>query len=64
MCGEEVDHLLDCTGTMHVQGDVDQVLRDGFADDVALLIRGVLDELLAQIISERIYIIITTKDSV
>jgi hypothetical protein len=39
---------------MHVERDVDEVLRDGIADDIALLIGGILQELLAEIVSEGI----------
>ena len=37
---------------MHVEGDVDQILRDRLADQVALLIGAVLEELLAQVVAE------------
>jgi hypothetical protein len=40
---------------MHVERDVDEVLRDGVADDIALLIGGILQQLLAEIVAERIY---------
>lgn len=49
---QEIDHLLHCTGAVHVQGDVDQVLSDGLADEVPLLVRGVLEELLAEVVAE------------
>ena len=52
---EEVDHLLDRPGTVHVQGDVDELLGYRLADDVPLLVRRVLEELLAQIVAERIF---------
>ena len=40
---------------MHVQRDVDEVLRDGLADDIPLLVRGVLEELLAQVVAEGVW---------
>ena len=52
---QEVDHLLDRTGTVHVQRDVDEILRDRLADDVPLLIRGELEELLAQVVAEGVW---------
>ena len=52
---QEVDHLLNRPSTVHVQRDVDKVRRDRFADDVPLLVRGVLQELLAEVVAERIY---------
>lgn len=52
--GQKVDHLLNCSCTMHVKGDVDKLCRDGFTDDIALFVSGILQELLAQVVSERI----------
>ena len=37
---------------MHVQGYVDEILRDRFADDVPLVIGGELEEFLAQVVAE------------
>ena len=51
---QKVDHLLHRSGTMHVERDVDKVLSDRLADEVPLLIRGVLEELLAEIVAEGI----------
>jgi len=53
--GQEIDHLLHCARAVHVQRDVDQVLRDGLADDVPLLVRGVLEKLLTQVVAEWVY---------
>jgi hypothetical protein len=39
---------------MHVERDVDEVLRDGIVDDIAPLIGGILQELLAEIVAEGI----------
>ena len=51
---EEVNHFLDGSGPVHVQRDVDEVLRDRLADDVPLLVRGVLQKLLAEVVPKRI----------
>lgn len=37
---------------MHVQRDVDEVLRDRLADDIALLVCGVLKKLLAEVVAK------------
>jgi hypothetical protein len=39
---------------MHVQRDVDKVRRNGITDEVTLFIRCILQQLLAEIIAERI----------
>ena len=39
---------------MHVERDVHKLLRDALADDVALLVGGVLEQLLAEIVPERV----------
>ena len=54
LSGEEVDHLLDRAGAVHVQRDVDEFLCDGLADDVPLLVRRVLKQLLAEVVPEGI----------
>ena len=51
---QEVNHLLDSTGTVHVQRDVDQVLRDRLADDIALFVGSILEQLLAEIVAKRV----------
>ena len=51
---QEVDHLLDRAGAVHVQRDVDEFLCDGLADDVPLLVRRVLKQLLAEVVPEGI----------
>ena len=61
--GQEVNHLLDRTGAVHVQGDVDEVLRDRFANQIALLIGTVLQQLLAQVVSKGICTRISIKES-
>ena len=39
---------------MHVEGDIDEILSDGLADDISLVICGILQQLLAQIVTEGI----------
>lgn len=39
---------------MHVQRNVDQIRGDGVADEVALFIRSIFQQLLAEIIAERV----------
>ena len=51
----EVDHLLNSTCPVHVQGDLNQILCNAFANDVSLLVRGVLQQLLAQVVAKWIY---------
>ena len=51
---EEVDHLLDGTCTVHVERDADKVVGYGFADDVALLLGRVLQELLTEVVAKGI----------
>lgn len=40
---------------MHVERDVDEVCRDRLADDVPLLVRRVLEQLLAEVVAEGIF---------
>ena len=53
-CAEEVDHLLHRARAVHVERDRNEVLRDALADDVALVVGRVLQELLAEIVAEGI----------
>ena len=39
---------------MHVQGDVDQIRGNGITNEVALFIRRVFQQLLAEIVAERV----------
>lgn len=55
LSGEEVDHFLDSPCAVHVERDIDKVLRHGFADQVALIIGRILQELLAEIIAKWIF---------
>jgi hypothetical protein len=50
--GQEINHLLYSSRTVHVQRDGNEILSDGFADNVALIVRGKLEEFLAQIVAE------------
>lgn len=52
---QEIDHLLDGPGTVHVQRDADEVVGDRFANDVALFLGRVLQELLTEVIAEGVY---------
>lgn len=52
---EEVDHLLHGTCAVHVEGDINQILGNGLADDVALLIGAELQKLLTQVVAEGVY---------
>lgn len=51
---EEVNHLLDSPGSVHVERDGDKVRSDRLADGVPLLVRRVLEQLLAEVVSERV----------
>lgn len=51
---QKVDHLLHRTGAVHVQRDCYEVRRDRLANDVALLIGRILEQLLAEIVAEGI----------
>ena len=50
--GQEIDHLLNGAGSMHVQRDIDQIRGNGIADKVALFIRRILQQLLAKVIAK------------
>lgn len=50
--GEEVDHLLNRTSTMHIERDVDKILGHRLADEITLLVRGELKELLTEVVAE------------
>ena len=49
---EEVDHLLNSSGTVHVQRDADKIVGNRLADDVSLLLGRVLQELLAEVVTK------------
>lgn len=51
-CRKEVDHLLYGASPVHVQRNVDQILSNRFADEIALLVRGVLQKFLTEIIAK------------
>ena len=50
--GQEINHLLNGTGSMHVQRNIDQIRGNGITDEVALFIRCILQQLLAKIIAK------------
>lgn len=52
--GQEINHLLNGSSSVHVQRDGDEVSCHGFTYEIPLLICGVFKQLLAQIIAERI----------
>jgi hypothetical protein len=52
--GQEINHLLYSSRTVHVQRDGNEILSNRFADNVALIVRGELEEFLAQIVAERV----------
>jgi hypothetical protein len=54
LSGQEIDHLLNGTSTMHVERNRDKVASDGFADKVALVVGGILEQLLAEVIAKGI----------
>jgi hypothetical protein len=53
--GQEVNHLLDGSCSVHVERDADEVVGDGFANDVSLFIGRVFKELLAEVVSEGVF---------
>ena len=54
--GDELDHLLESAGTMLVQRDLNELGSRVVNEGGALLVVGVLEKLLAQVVAERIYI--------
>lgn len=57
--GQEVDHLLDGSRAVHVERDADKIVGDGFADDVSLFIGRVFEQLLAEVVAEGVYKILS-----
>ena len=49
---QEINHLLHSTRAMHVQGDVHEILSNRLADKVPLFIRGVLQQLLTEVVAK------------
>ncbi len=49
---QEVNHLLNSSGAMHVERDGDQIIGYGLADDAALFLSRVFQQLLAEIVAE------------
>ena len=52
--GQEINHLLNSTGSMHVQRDVDKIRGNGVADEVALFVRSIFQQFLAKVVTERV----------
>jgi len=50
--GQEINHLLYSSRTMHVQRDANEILSDRFANNVALVIRGELKKFLAKVVAK------------
>jgi hypothetical protein len=62
---QTLDHLLNGTSAMHVLRDADKVVRHTFDQQQTLLLLAVLQQLLAQIVAERIcwfeWLVVTTR---
>jgi hypothetical protein len=41
-CGQKVDHFLNSPCSVHIERDIDKVLGDGLANNVSLLVGGIL----------------------
>jgi hypothetical protein len=52
---EKVDHLLNRAGTVHVEGDLDEVSGDRLDQRVPLFVGAVLEELLREVVAKWIY---------
>jgi hypothetical protein len=50
--GQEVDHFLDSSSTVHVERDGNKVIGDRLADDAALFFGRVFQQLLAEVVAE------------
>lgn len=50
--GQEVDHLLDGSRAVHVERNADEVVGDGFANDVSLFVGRVFEQLLTEVVAE------------
>ena len=50
--GQKVNHLLNGSGAVHVERDADQVVGNGFTNDVSLFIGRIFKELLAKVVSK------------
>lgn len=51
---KKINHLLNSTSAMHIQRYIDQFLCDRFTDKVALFICREFQQLLAEVVTERI----------
>lgn len=52
VCGQNLDHGLDDSGTMHRLGDLDNIRQSGFEEDSELDLLAGLNEFLAEVIAE------------
>lgn len=52
---QEIDHLLNGTSAVHVERNRNKIASHGFADEVALVVGGILEQLLAEVIAKGIY---------
>lgn len=49
---EKVDRFLNCSGTMHVERDRDQIIANGIDDVITLLVGAELEHFLAEVVTE------------
>lgn len=50
--GQEVNHLLNGSRAVHVERDADEVIGDGFANNVSLFVGRVFEELLTEVVAK------------
>ena len=49
---------------MHIQGNINEILGDRLANDIALLVGGIFKELLAKVVTKRVWGgVSTTRDA-
>jgi hypothetical protein len=53
--GKKIDHFLNSSGSVHVQGNGNKVPSDGFTNEIPLLIRRIFEQFLAQIVAKGIF---------
>jgi hypothetical protein len=54
-CGQKINHFLDCSSPVHIERNINEVLGDRLANNVSLLVGGIFQQFLAEIITERIW---------
>jgi len=52
---KKIDHFLNSSGSVHVQGNGNEVPSDGFTNEIPLLIRRIFEQFLAQIVAKGIF---------